>query len=172
MAQLRLTKKFALDCKIKSLQTPSLTTEPLDDWIMDVIRVHRKKVAMVTHVKTLFTVFVPYSSIGGAKNIARALPTIIGSRLKSYQYPFSQESLQEIFNRDHIYCKTDNRKVLGHLNDFKRCIEPFLDEPYEYLNWDHLSNKVNNIITNVNSIGYTHPYELMSNLLNHKGLLQ
>jgi hypothetical protein len=65
MPQFRLTQKYAKDCRINTLLEPQPVVHPLDDWFIDVMRVHRKKIAMVTHAQSTFTLFIPYAEIGG-----------------------------------------------------------------------------------------------------------
>ncbi|MCP4476240.1 MAG: hypothetical protein GY821_17110 [Gammaproteobacteria bacterium] len=69
MAQFRITQKFATDYKIKILAEPKQTNNIFDDWVIDRLIVKRKKVAMITHVRTVYTWLIPYSSVGGVKNI-------------------------------------------------------------------------------------------------------
>jgi hypothetical protein len=66
MPQLRLTQKFAKDIKVESLIEPPPISKLLDDWAIDRIIIMRKKIAIITHVKSLLTFFVSYNEIGGA----------------------------------------------------------------------------------------------------------
>src|SRR3989338_5079890 len=68
--QLRFTKNFAKDCGIKKLRGSEVKSHPLDDWFIDYFYAPRKKVAMIVHGKTLFTFFISYEEVGGAKKIA------------------------------------------------------------------------------------------------------
>ncbi len=49
MVQIRLTKKFVNDLKIKSLPAPKLVISVFDDWIIDNLILNRKKIALVLH---------------------------------------------------------------------------------------------------------------------------
>ena len=60
MVQIRLTKKFVNDLKIKSLPAPKPVISVFDDWIIDNLILNRKKIAMATHVETRLTFFFPY----------------------------------------------------------------------------------------------------------------
>jgi hypothetical protein len=55
MAQFRLTDKFARDLKITLDKSPAKTFHPLDDWVGDVFRLGRKKIALLTHAKTFIS---------------------------------------------------------------------------------------------------------------------
>jgi hypothetical protein len=85
MAQFRLTQQFARDLKVIIDESPDATPHPLDDWIADadVLRVERKKVAIVTHVQTLISFIFPYHAVGGAKNVLEFLPLDIEEYLRS-----------------------------------------------------------------------------------------
>lgn len=119
MAQFRLTKKFATDMKISKLELPSLITAILDDWFIDVIRVQRKKVAVVTHAKSLLTFLLPYEKVGGARSVPDVIAVSLKKFLKEWELDVSDEQINQVFSSPHIFCKTDNKKVLGHINDFK-----------------------------------------------------
>lgn len=148
MAQLRLTKKFATDMKVSKLELPSLVTAILDDWFIDIIRVQRKKVAMVTHAKSLLTFLLPYEKVGGAKFVPDAIAVLLKKFLKESELNVSEEQINQIFSISHVFCKTDNRKVLGHMNDFKRCIEVGIHYDglsFDAIKWDDIMHSINNM---------------------------
>ena len=91
--QYRLTKKFAVDCRIESLSTPCNTMSPLDDWFIDVFRVNRKKIAMVTHAISTYTFFVPYAEVGGARMIPGHINKLLTDFL--YRENFTQHLLRK-----------------------------------------------------------------------------
>lgn len=61
MPRIRITRKFADDLSIKTLQEPVRKISPLDDWVVDLLRISGRKVAMVTQTQTFFTFFIPYA---------------------------------------------------------------------------------------------------------------
>ncbi len=148
VAQFRLTKKFASDLKVNKLEPPALQTTRFDDWFIDVIRVQRKKVAIVTHAKSLLTFLLPYEQVGGAKSV----PDCIAVSLKEFLHQNDLEGnvgqVNETFLERHFFCKTDNRKVLGHMNDFKRCIEVGIYHKglkFDAINWRDVMHSINNM---------------------------
>ncbi len=122
MAQFRLTHKFAKDLKVSLSEDPKSQPHPLDDWICDVFRVNRRKVALVTHVETLISFLFPYREVGGATNVLDHLPLELTSFLREVDREEWVPSMFEIFNREPIFTKTKNRKALGHMNDFKNMV--------------------------------------------------
>lgn len=125
--QFRLTKKFAKDIKASQLCEPMDTINPLDDWFIDVMRVARKKVAMVTHAKSTYTFFIPYELAGGAKSIPESLIVSLRYLLHRHDVTNYEESLDALMTSEPIFCKTVDRKILGHMNDYKRCSDYILD---------------------------------------------
>lgn len=147
--------------KVSKLGSPILSTSILDDWFVDIIRVQRKKVAMVTHAKSLLTFLLPYEKVGGAKSIPDAIVILLKNFLKEHELDVSEEQINKIFSSPHVFCKTDNRKVLGHMNDFKRCIEVRIHYDglnFDAIKWDDIMHSINNMP--IGTQGYKYATEL------------
>jgi hypothetical protein len=164
MAQFRLTQQFAKDLKVIPDESPDATPHPLDDWIADVFRVNRKKVAIVTHVDTLISFIFPYSAIGGAKNVLDFLPLDIEEYLRDQNFEAFVESMLDVFNQPPIFTKTKNQKILGHMNDFKRIIQGSISRYQGEINWHEISNTLKITPVNINGI-YLTPEELFKDAL-------
>jgi hypothetical protein len=129
--QFRLTQKFATDCKIKQLVEPVMTAHPLDDWFIDRLIIDRKKVAMITHGKSTFSFFIPYADAGGAKNLIDYFKgQLKGLFLRNSLSALALE-VDKIFAEEPVFTKTVDRKILGHMNDFRRCSEPIQAIPIQ-----------------------------------------
>ena len=167
MRHYRLTKKFADDCKIKTLVPAPLQTAILDDWIIDVFTVQRKKVAIVTHTKTLFTLLIPYCFVGGAQSVIKMFPRLLHLYLHQHHYGHIIQAESEPSSRDPVsFCKTENKRVLGHMKDFKWCIEGQIEGlTFDRIDWDCVTRYVNTIPVNIAHIGFTTPLELLETLL-------
>jgi hypothetical protein len=122
MAQFRLTNEFAKGLKVVLTKSAEVTSHPLDDWIGDVFRVDRKKVAILTHVQTLISFIFPYADVGGAKNVLEFLPVDLEEYLRDNDFEEFVDSMIAIFYQPPVFTKTENQKVLGHMNDFKRTV--------------------------------------------------
>lgn len=165
MTQFRLTKKFATDIKVIKLGPPELTSSVLDDWFIDVIRVQRKKVAIATHGKSLLTFLLPYEEVGGAKSVPNCVGVLLGMFFRENDLDVDEGQVEKIFSEPPIFCKTDNRKVLGHMNDFKNCVLATAvhhDLNFHDINWDEVMHSINH--TPVNMQGYAYPIEIAKEL--------
>ena len=148
MAQFRLTRKFADDVKIKDLQAPELVTPILDDWFIDTMRVQRKKVAVATHGKSLLTFLFPYEQIGGAKSVPDCIPVLLAEFFHVNDMQINRKTLNSIFRSTNVFCKTNQRTITGHMNDFKKCIDikvRYDEVDFYEIQWDELMNSINTI---------------------------
>jgi len=163
--QCRVTKKYAIDCRIENLPLPCNTLSPLDDWFIDVFRINRKKIAMITHAKSTYTFFVPYSEVGGAKAVPGHINKLLTEFLCRENLIQHLDELKRITTGDFVYCKTVDRKILGHMNDFKRCASYRLEEyPSDF---EGAEKMIAQIPVNIKSMGYTTPLERMHELLDN-----
>jgi hypothetical protein len=168
MTQFRLTQKFAYDIKVDSLSEPVSKFNVLDDWLIDRLIITRKKVAMVTHAKSLLSFFIPYSDVGGAISI----PECIGVLLSEWLYEQDLDKLGEqaidIFSgkQPRSFCKTVDKKLLGHINDFKRCVGVCVRYlPFEEIDFEDIANKINTMPVTTTANSYSTPERLMLKLL-------
>ncbi len=86
MAQFRITQKFSTDSKIPPLVTSRAALSLLDDWVIDVLCIQRKKVALVTHARSLLKFLIPYAQVGGAKYIPQCIPVCLQQFLYDYDF--------------------------------------------------------------------------------------
>lgn len=165
VAQFRLTKKFSTDLKVNKLESPALQTTRFDDWFIDVIRVQRKKVAIATHAKSLLTFLLPYEQVGRAKSVPDCIAVSLKRFLNENDLDANVGKVDEIFLDPPVFCKTDNRKVLGHMNDFKRCIEVGIYHKglkFDAIDWDDVMHSINNMP--IGTQGYTFATDLAKEL--------
>ena len=171
MAQFRLTKKFATDIRATKLAQPNPVSRILDDWFIDVIRVQRKKVAMATHAKSLLTFLLPYEEVGGAKSVPDGVGVLLDMFLRENDLDVGEGQVEKIFSEPPTFCKTDNRKVLGHMNDFKNCVQATVfhhDMNFHDINWDEVMHSINH--TPVNMQGYTYPIDIAKRLFSNSAV--
>lgn len=171
MAQFRLTKKYADDLKVSKLALPTPVTPIYDDWVIDVIRVQRKKVAMMTHVKSLLTFLLPYEEVGGAKSVPDCIGVLLDAFVRENDLEIAENQIEKIFSTPPTFCKTDNRKVLGHMNDFKSCVQAFVAHyggNFVDIDWDDVMHSVNNTLVGVQ--GYGRPIEIAKELFAGKAV--
>ncbi len=164
MRQFRLTQKFATDCKIKQLVEPIMTAHPLDDWFIDRLIIDRKKIAMITDGKSTFTFFIPYTDAGGAKNIIEYFKGQLKDLFLHNSLSVLALELGKLFAEAPTYTKTVDRKILGHMNDFRRCTEPYPGDPYP-IDWQDKAERINNMPINAGSRNSSYPIENFNELL-------
>ena len=166
MPQFRLTKKFAKDLNINKLSEPKESSLTIfDDWFIDVIQVGRKKVALITHSKSYLSFLAPYSHFNGAKNIPPSIKTFILSFIQENKLTQYTTEIENLFNSPDNFCKTKDRRVLGHMNDFKGFIEAYTHNmPFENISWDDLTSRTNHILAGDSKGNYNRPIDLMLGL--------
>ncbi len=166
MTQLRITKKYADDIKVKQLFIPNDVTPIFDDWFIDMVRIRRRKVAMVTHAKTLLTFILPYNHIGGAKAVPECLKVLLLEYLYENDFNDLAEIVEKQFLNDGVvYCKTVNRRILGHMNDFKVCVDChgyYHNDQFDSIDWDKVAEQINE--TPLGSVKYKNPRMLAKEL--------
>jgi hypothetical protein len=162
MPQFRLTQKFATDCKIKQLIEPVITAHPLDDWFIDRLIIDRKKVAMITHGKSAFTFFIPYAD--GAKGMIDYFKEQLKDLFLRNSLPTLALEVDKLFAGELVYAKTVDRKILGHMNDFRRCSKPYPGDPYP-IDWQDKVERINNMPINADSRNSSFPIENFNELL-------
>ena len=145
MAQFRITQKFATDYKIKILAEPKQTNNIFDDWVIDRLIVKRKKVAMITHIRTVYTWLIPYSSVGGVKNIPNVLPSLLQEFLHRNDFMTLTGEMEDTFKLPHSFCKTQSRRVVGHMTDFKHQVNIYCyySQHFEDINWKEIADRIN-----------------------------
>lgn len=167
MAQLRLTQKFAKDLKITQLKEPEESAHFLDDWFIDHIRVHRKKVAVVTHGLSRLTFLLPYYQIGGSTKVAGALCHSLKEFLLTHDYSELIPKVDELFKVPHHFCKTQNRQVVGHLNELKKHTEFAAAYWFERdtIDWDDLREDAMKCLLKYPDREYREPREYFLEML-------
>ncbi len=116
MAILRCTQKLLSELKLKpsdSMQHPS----ELGSWHANLLRIDRRKCVLFTHDTTLYSFFVPGLKKPDFKSIREIFRQNLFKSLMAENLP--QKHI-EIFLDDIRaieICKTNNRSVLGSMND-------------------------------------------------------
>lgn len=168
MPQFRLTQKFARDCKIKVLSEPSIVLDPLDDWFIDVFYAHRKKIAIITHAKSIFTFFVPYSECGGASGVMKNIEVLLKQKMNELNLGRYIEQVNILFRQPFSVCKTVDKKILGHMTDFKNCAGIDLEYFPKFrsqVDWLEVTDRINTTPLSFGSDKCTFPKKLFMEIL-------
>jgi hypothetical protein len=174
MPQYRLTERFAKDCQIKATGLPEYVIFAMDDWVLDILAIKNNKIVMATHVKTLCTLLAPYDLVGGPMKALEYIPQLFGQFLLLCGYPpqGAAQAFRHLSEQPQKFCKTNNRSVLGFMNDFKKAIVYHLEEiPFENIHWGNMIQHLSEIPVNIKGMGFTTPRELLDGFLNHRQLV-
>jgi hypothetical protein len=173
MAQFRLTKKFSIDCKINNLLSPSNSSSIFDDWFIDTVVVQRKKVAMATHSKSLLTFLLPYAQVGGAKSVPACISVMLKKFLYENDLEVNEKHINYLFSTPAIFCQTSDRKVLGHMSDFKHCVEVRACIKYstsQDIDWDEIMCSING--TPIGTREYRTPTSMAIDMFGSPGIAE
>ena len=165
MSQFRITRKFAADCHIKSLYEPAITLFALDDWFVDCVTLNRRKYAMLTHGQTALTFMIAYSEAGGAKNIPTYFKKVLIDYFKQQNLLSLIPEVENIFRGAAMFTKTVDRKVLGHMNDFKHCAAAYV-EKRATVDSMKLAKYINQVPMKVEKNFYASPFENFNSVFN------
>ena len=78
--------------------------------------------------------------------------------------------IDQIFLDLPVFCKTDNRKVLGHMNDFKQCVHVSIyhsDLKFDAIDWDEIMRSINQMPFRIQGNRYTTATDLATELFTH-----
>ena len=116
MAILRCTQKLLNELKVKPVEE-STFSDDVGSWHVNLLRVDRRKCILFTHDVTLYSFFVP----GLKKPQFEIFQEVFGQNLfKNLLYEnFPQNQIEIVLDkhREIVITKTNNRSVLGSMND-------------------------------------------------------
>lgn len=160
--QIRPTLKFSKDLKIKILREPKEELDFFDDWFVDVIRIDRKKVAFAMHSKTLFSLLIPYTHVGGTKGIPFGIRDSLIKFVVKNVFSQYQQTISSLFDEERVFCKTKERSVLGHMRDFKNCIDAYtVGLSFSKIDWVEAMIYLNKVLAGDGKRNYNRPIDLM-----------
>jgi len=62
-----------------------------------VFLIHRKKIAMITHAKSIYTFFIPYAAVGGAKAIPECIKYL--KQMCLFGYPIFSQTVNHVHEK-------------------------------------------------------------------------
>ena len=165
MAILRCTKKLLTELKTKPLEG-KISSNDVGRWHANFLRVDRRKCVLFTHDVTLYSFLVPGFKKPQFGNFREVFGQHLFKNLLWENFPQSQIEIVLDEHRQIIIAKTNNRSLLGSMNDLAFQLKYRIDAMGGFSNIDvaELNHDLNRIpmsaIKEVYSI-----YELR-NLLN------
>ncbi len=111
---------------------------------------------------------IPYAEVGGAT----AIPKYIGILLKEFLcvHNLSEwaKQVDVLFSGTVNFCKTIDRKIIGHMNDFKRCAVSYIQysECIHPIHWGQVADMVNHMPVNFAAVGgCIYPIQMLGRLI-------
>lgn len=164
MQFIKCTKKLLNELQQKPT-SEVVTANKLGGWHANVFHIERRKCVLVTNDLTLYAMFIPYLT----KPDFKAFHIVFGQNLfKNLLYEKLLQSEIEIALEEYQeiqYAKTDNRSVLGTMNEQKFQIEYMIHAEGGLNDTDiyALNSKLNRII--YSPINYRYPIEMLKEKL-------
>lgn len=119
---------------------------------------------MITHAKSIFTFFIPYADAGGSKGIINHFQMQLKNLFLRNSLTELTTEVDNLFSSELVFTKTVDRKILGHMNDFRRCSEPYSGDPYP-VDWIDAAERINNMPINAGTRDSSYPLERFNALL-------
>jgi hypothetical protein len=116
MAILRCTKKLLTEIKIKPTENEGMSDD-FGSWHCNLFRIDRKKCVLFTHDKTLYSFLVPGLTRPYFNNFFDVFRESLFKNLLGEEIPQKQIERFLDNNRKIEIAKTNNRSVLGSMND-------------------------------------------------------
>ncbi|BBX97817.1 DUF6933 domain-containing protein [Mycobacterium lacus] len=109
---LRCTAKVLAPLRVSQ---PAIAEASQQDWYAHLIRIDRRKCLLVTHARTLFSVFMPNVTAAGLRPIGPPVVSAIQDALQAEGLPV--DTLGDLDPCQVAVAKTADRRILGTIND-------------------------------------------------------
>ena len=116
MAILRCTKKLLTELKTKPSEG-TISSNDLGSWHANLLRIERRKCILFTHDATLYSFFMPGLKKPHFETVRDVFGQNLFKNLLWENFPQNQIEIVLDEHRDIIIAKTNNRSVLGSMND-------------------------------------------------------
>jgi len=161
---IRCTQKLLAELKNKSTQEES-ARDPFWSWHANVFLIERRKCVLITNDTTLFTMFIPALKKPDFESFHFVIGQHLFKNLLHENIP--QRQIEVVLSEcENIkFEKTNNRRVLGAMNDKKTQLEYLISADGGVARTDiyELNHKLNRII--LRAVGYKYPIEMLKEKL-------
>ncbi len=160
---IRCTQKLLKELRVKPVE-PDVVSE-VENWHANLLRIDKRKCVLFTHDTTLFSFFVP----GLRRPDFDHFDVVFGEGLFRTMrlFDFTQDQIEQMldWSRHISYTKTNNRSVLGSMNDLAFHIEYYIadDGGLNTVDFATMHQRINEIP--FKAIGYKYPREQLQALL-------
>jgi hypothetical protein len=104
---------------------PPRSTGVLGDWYANVLVIRRQHVVLAVSGVTLLPVLVPAAPY---KTIVPRIADAVGQILRALKIPADKVAAEEEAMRDAVMTTTNDRRVLGSMNDFSFMAEAYVED--------------------------------------------
>jgi hypothetical protein len=161
---IRCTKKLLSEIKVKPKSKAS-NKDSFWNWHANVFHIERRKCVLVTNDSTLFTMFIPGLKKADFQSFRFIFGQHLFKNLVHEQIP--QNQIEAVLSEceEIQYEKTNNRSVLGSMNDQRFQLEYFIHSEGGLARTDvyELNHYVNRNI--LSAIDYKNPIEILKDKL-------
>ena len=161
---IRCTKKLLSELKVKPQQGGS-PKDTFWSWHANVFHIERRKCVLVTNDTTLFSMFIPALRKPDFLSFQVIFGQLLFKNLLHEKIP--QRQIEAVLSECEViqYEKTNNRSVLGSMNDQRYQLEYFIHAEGGLASTDiyELNHYVNRNI--LSAIGYKNPIEMLKEKL-------
>jgi hypothetical protein len=142
------------------VSTPTVGEASEEDWYAHLVWVDRRKCLLVTHARTLFSVFVPNVTAAGLHPIGPPVVSAIETELRAEG--LSAHRLGELDAQEVTVAKTADRRILGTINDLTVIAEHVIADAggLARCDIDALNHALHRTINSIT--GYVPPIELVT----------
>lgn len=126
MSLIRCTKKLLAELP-STVEGEAFKATILGDWHANLLRIERRKCVLFTNDETLFSVFVPMLKKTHFQNLSTVFLDYLIETLLLEGFDGIIEKVKSDYANNIVYSKTNNRSVMGSMNDIARFL-PFLIE--------------------------------------------
>jgi len=154
------TQKLAKELGVKLSTTPT-QSEGLGNWYANLLRIDRRKCVLFTHEQTLYSLLVPNLKKTEFQQLDDIFVQALFKQLRVEMFTQGQiKSVLDEYDGKIKYAKTENKSVLGSMNDLALHIKTEVQIHKDLANIDMflLARKLNRIP--FKSIGYEYPETL------------
>jgi len=140
----------------------------LGDWHANLLRFERRKCVLFTNSKTLYSIFIPGLKRPNFVSIDEIFRQSLFKRLRIEGFSqFQIENVLEEYQTLH-YSKTNNRSVLGSMNDLAYQIEAIIETSggLSYIDLDSMNDEINRIL--LGAIDYKYSIDALKGLLSNE----
>ena len=146
MQLIRCTQKLLKEMRVQPTEViPEF--EVIGDWHANLLRLERRKCVLFTNSQTLYSIFIPGWQRPDFDNFDEIFRQALFRRLRIEG--FSQAHIEKVLEEHQTICfsKTNNRSVLGSMNDLAFQIQTHIEISggLAYTDFDNLNHKLNRI---------------------------